>query len=70
MIIIETSPFIRAMQTAAWIGHELGVKDFKVNYQISENITDTEPGSKELDWHFKENPMPNLEFTRYNYDFS
>ena len=69
-IIIESSPFLRSMQTAAWVAHELDITDIVINYQISENITTTDPGCKALDWHFKENPMPNLEYTKSHCDFA
>lgn len=69
-IVIESSPFLRSMQTAAWVAHELNVEEIAINYQISENITTTDEGCKALDWHFTENPMPHLEYIKSNCDFS
>ena len=60
------------MQTAAWVAHELiesSAIEIQINYQISENITSTDPGSKALDWHFKECPMSHLEYSRSGADF-
>ena len=68
-IIIESSPFLRSMQTAAWVAHELDVSEILINYQISENITTTDPGCKVLDWHFTETPMPHLEYTKSNCNY-
>jgi hypothetical protein len=50
------------MQTAAWIAKEFEISEILVNYQISENITTTDPGKTPLDWHFLESPMPHLEY--------
>lgn len=71
-IILESSPFLRSMQTAAWVAHELLETscEIQINYQISENITSTDPGCKALDWHFEECPMDHLEFSRSDADFS
>lgn len=61
--------------TAAWIAEELkelgdGANIVHVNYLICENVTTTDPGSKVLDWHFEENPLPGLEFVQSNCDFN
>lgn len=36
LVVIESSPFLRSMQTAAGIAQSLGVKSIKVNYVYSE----------------------------------
>ena len=69
-IIIESSPFLRSMQTAAWTVSELEkVSEITIRYRISENITSTNEGSQPLDWHFKENPIPQLEFIKSGCSF-
>jgi phosphohistidine phosphatase SixA len=59
-VVILSSPFIRAMQTANGIALELmqlGVNEVRHNYLICEHLTKEDfPNS---------NPLHNLEFIRY-----
>ena len=38
-IVIESSPFLRAMMTAAWLARELGVKTVYVKFTLVEYLT-------------------------------
>lgn len=54
-IVIETSPFMRCIQTACLIAEKLGVKEIKINYLSSEIQTKN---------HFDECPIKILEFSK------
>ena len=53
-VIIETSPFIRTMQTAGQIAKAAKLSDITINYQASEIF---EP------YLFRSDPMPKIEWT-------
>ena len=39
-IVIESSPFLRTLETAAGIAHELGVNEITTNYLVGEWLSD------------------------------
>ena len=53
-IIIETSPFLRCMQTAAQVAKALNHPKVVINYRLSEMLN-----------LFKDNPLPSLEISLY-----
>jgi broad specificity phosphatase PhoE len=55
-IIIECSPFLRCQMTAAQIATELGIHNFKVNYQFTEELCKS--------WCQPKNPMPGLDWVK------
>ena len=56
-IVIECSPFLRAMMTAAWIAKELGgCAEIHINYLIAELLYERQFG--------KENPLRSLSSLR------
>lgn len=63
-VIIECSPFLRCMMTAGQIAQRLKVKDITINYRASEILL-------KYFWFNLEakNPLPDLEFTKYSFDF-
>ena len=49
------------MMTAAWIAREVGVQHIRIKYNLVEMLA----SMSGLD----ENPMPNLEYTKANFNF-
>lgn len=52
-IVIETSPFMRCVQTASEIALALGVKEVEINYLVAEHLSERDFG--------KYNPLPKLQ---------
>ena len=60
-IEIECSPFMKCMQSAAWIASTFGVSEVTINWTLTQHL------SRDKVHYY--NPMDYLEFTRANFDF-
>jgi len=60
-IIIECSPFLRCLMSAAWLANELGVKTVYINYNLNQHLSYMNCGNI--------NPMKHLELARSGGDF-
>jgi broad specificity phosphatase PhoE len=63
-VIIETSPFIRCLQTASEIAKILGVPRVTVNYRFSEFLSYEDFGHSG-----REKPMHKMELTKFDFDY-
>ena len=59
-VIIDCSPFVRCMMTAAQIAKVLDVDEVMINYRATELLYD----------YYDFDPMPFIEWTKYGQDFN